>query len=191
MCDANTATFASARATTEGFSVSDVSDLVPSLQRAVAPPGQFDTLYPQAGSNDMVGLLLDGLAEATLDGFFVETAVVWTDDGFTTPDLTRAQQALIVIYAAYTFLRSELKNTNTSVTYKAGPVEYQTQSGASVITEILKEISERKKALIIQQSEIGVSAAFHMADSYFINAVGDPWCGFGWGGDLLSTAPPR
>lgn len=169
--------------------MTDLSNLIPSLQRVVAPPGQFASLYPLAGDNDMLGLLMDGLAEATLDGFFYAQPTVWTDDGITMPDLTRGQQALVVIYAGDTFLKAELKNINTSVTYKAGPVEYQVQTGASIITEILKENAARKQLLIIQQGEIGVSAAFFMADLNLINAIGDPW-EFGRG-ELLNSTPPR
>lgn len=158
--------------------MTDLGDLVASLQRVVAPPGQFDTLYPLASSSDMVGYLTDALAEATLDGFFFDAPITWTDEGITTPDLNRGQQALIVIYGGYTFLKAELKNKTSLSRYKAGPVEYETQQGASVIAGLLQEAADRKKQLILQQSEIGVSAAFHMADAYFINAVGLPWWGF-------------
>lgn len=162
--------------------MSDLSDLIPSLERVVAPPGQFATLYPAAGSNDMLGLLMDGLAEAALDGFFYSAPIIWTDDGITTPDLGRGQQALVVIYAGDRFLKAELKNVNTTTRYKAGSVEYEVQSGASIIAEILRENAARKTQLIIQQSEIGVSAAFMMADSYLINAVGGGWYGeYGYG----------
>jgi hypothetical protein len=151
--------------------VTDLSELVPSLQRVVAPPGSFATYYPDAGEGDMTGLLMDGMAQAMLDGFFNHT-LAWTDEGITTPDLTRGQQALVVIYAGDIMLRAAILQTNTSQRYKAGPVEYEVQNGASVLVELLKENAARKKALIDQQSLLGADSAFTMADLYFLNAVG-------------------
>lgn len=153
--------------------MTDLADLVPSLQRAVAPPGQFDALYPSAGSNDLLGLLMDALAETVLDGFWfgVSPQITWTDDGITTPDLDRGQQALVVIYAATTFLRTVLQQQSSTTRYKAGPVEYEVQTGASVTAQLLKDLATRKQELIDRVANTTASTAFYMADLYLANAV--------------------
>jgi hypothetical protein len=76
----------------------DLTDLVPSLKRALAAPGEFDATFPDSTDTDLAGTLADAVAECQLDGFFGNLTLDLTDTT-TTPDLTSPQQALVILYA--------------------------------------------------------------------------------------------
>lgn len=140
-------------------------DLTASLQRAVAPPGQFETFYPDSGDDDQIGHLADGFSQAQLDGFFAG----WNLDldAFTTDqDLEPPAQALVVIYAASQMLRTKLMSMTTHVKYVAGSVSFEQDSPAGILTRLLDQNDTRVKDLRKEAKQAGAGAAFYMADRY-------------------------
>lgn len=148
----------------------DLVDLVPSLKRAVAPPGEYDALFPGSVDTEVRDLLADALAEAQFDGFLngytldVSTATV-------TPDLTSAQQALVILYAMARHLTSRLSNLKTHTRYKAGNVEAEVEQAASVLVELLREASARKKQALEDAKAGNLANAFLMVDMYITKSI--------------------
>lgn len=127
--------------------MSNLADLVEAFKREVSVPGNFATDFPNTSDDDLQAALADAFGEAQLDGFFgaMELDV---DAGTTTPDLSLAGAALLVIYAGIRMTRQQLRALKTSTKYKAGPVEYDIQSSAGAITEELKQLQARKQNII-------------------------------------------
>lgn len=147
-----------------------LSSLAPSLKNALAVPGSFDTTFPDMSGGDILQSLMNGMAEAMLDGFFPD--VDYTDQGALTRVITRPEGALVVIYASAQVISSQLRNTKASTRAKAGPVEFETTTHASVLTTELKRLEDRKKDLRDEVSSAGAGAAFFMADRYMSEVVG-------------------
>ena len=119
-------------------------DLVPSLRRAVNPPGQ--DFHPGTGANEWRGRLADAFWKARLNDFFTNYRV--STDGATieplpgvTEEIDRAQQQLIVMFAAHEALRLKILALPTATHVKAGPVESDTQRSAQVFVQLLKDIT--------------------------------------------------
>lgn len=129
-------------------------DLIASFQREVAIPGSFATAYPGMANSDIAAALADAFGAAQLDGFFA-TSVLDPVAGTVTPDLSPAGQALVVLYAGMRMIRAELR-TFTNRRYKAGPTEYEVSRPTSVLTELLKDLTVRKDALL-KAAQIGQS----------------------------------
>ncbi len=125
----------------------DLVDLADSLRRAVAPPGEFDTYFPNTQDADLVGTLMDGIAECQMDGFLHDHELD-IDAEQIDPDLTPAQQALVVLYARARVLMARLANIKSRTRYKAGPVEAEAEQAASVLAALLKDTSDRKKQIL-------------------------------------------
>lgn len=148
----------------------DLVDLVGSLQRAVAPPGEFDTFYPDSGTTDLTATLTDALSEAQLDGF-LSTVALDVDAASTDVDLTPAQQALVVLYARARVVTARLANLKNLTRYKAGNVEAETQQSASVLVEILRDTRERKKQLLDDARTGAAGTSFSMVDLYLARSL--------------------
>lgn len=118
----------------------DLVTLVPTLQRALNPPGL--DLFPAATEAEWVGRLADAFWKARLAGFFAgyreTTGDVMPVDP-TAPDLTREEQEIIIAYARVTALQNRLVNLATGSRSKAGPVESETQRSAQVLVQMLKD----------------------------------------------------
>lgn len=126
----------------------DLSDLIPSLQREVSAPG-LDQV-PDATNADYLGNLQDSFWDAFLDGAIVGYT---ESDGIVTPtsgttDLPRELQQLVVFYAGMRIIKNLLRNTNTGFRTKAGPVEFETQQSAQLLTALLKDMQDRRLRLI-------------------------------------------
>lgn len=158
----------------------DLATLVPSLSREINPPGTdvLEDLTPA----QVVGYLTDAFWEARLDGFLKE----WTCDssGEVTPvnvggeDLGRADQALVVLYAGVKILRNQILNTRTAWRAKAGPVEYEYESSATMLAEMLKQLKDTKARL---QEFAGISAVSSTVDAFDRLCImtlpnGTDWC---------------
>lgn len=156
--------------------MTDLGDLVDSLKRAVAPPGEFATLFRSATDDDLIGSLMDGFAEAQLDGFFTPAySSLFTldaDAGTVTPDLSAAQSALVIIYTAHRVVTTRLLNLKTHTRYAARGAEVENDQAATLLVQLLKDFSARKAALQQKAAYSGVDAAFTMADGYFLAATG-------------------
>lgn len=150
----------------------NLSVLVPSLQRAVAPPGEFDTYFPDADDADLTARLADAVAEAMLDGFLLDNDLD-IDEFVISPDLKSSEQALVVLYAMARVLTTQIANLKTRTRYKAGPVESETETAASVLVELLKETNARKQQLLAQAQSRGLATTgFLMADLYVTKQAG-------------------
>ena len=159
--------------------MTDLTTLVPSLKRALAAPGEFDTYFPEALDDDLASMLADAMAEAQLDGFLgatdLDVATVSTD-----PDLSNPQQALVVLYAMSRVLTARIANLKNKTRYKAGSAEAETEQSASVLVELLRDTSARKKALLEEAKAGNVAGAFVMADLYLTKSIdrSDPDVGY-------------
>lgn len=151
--------------------MADLTLLIPSLQRFVAPPGLFETLFPDATDEDLVGSLADGFAECQLKGFFSESDLDVSAIPNVTPDLTNAQGSLVVLFSGVRILQSEIRNRKSHIRQEAPGLVNEVDQASQVLTELLKEYQAEKKELIDQASRVGASSVFVMADAYYINAT--------------------
>jgi hypothetical protein len=124
----------------------ELADLVPSLKRAVAPPGQFAALFPESTDNDLADLLADAVAEAQLDGFLATNSLA-LDTAEVTPDL---------------------KNRTR---YKAGAAEAETEQSASVLVELLRQTNTRKKQILDDAKYGRAGMSFAMVDLYVSKSI--------------------
>lgn len=150
--------------------MSDLSEAIPSLQRAVATPGTFATTYPTTTDDDLLGTLMDALSEVQMDGFLNDHSLD-VNTGLVTPDLTQGQVALVLIYGACRWVQSELKNVKNQVHYKAGTAEYETSQSANVMNALLNDWTTRKQQILQRGLTAAAGLIFTMADRAFINAV--------------------
>jgi hypothetical protein len=146
---------------------------VPALQRAVAVPGTFGTLFPSTTDDDLLFTLLDGLAEAQLDGFF--KGYTSTDLGMVTEDLTRAERALVVLYSSVRILQNEIRNRKTHKRYEASGTVFEEDQSAQLLVQLLKDYQAQKKDVKDQMRRGAASAAFSMSDLYIAKAIGSYW----------------
>ncbi len=139
----------------------DLDDYVDVLKREVNPPGQ--SVFAAATDDDWIGYLADAFWEARLDGFLEH--YVCDEDGVVTPvgagsdELPRQFVALIVLYAGVRILRNRILNTNTVFRAKAGATEFERQNSATMLAEMLKQLSAAK-AKVIAQIENGVTPSY-------------------------------
>lgn len=156
--------------------MSDLSDSIESLKRYVAVPGEFASIFAETTDDDLLGSLQDAFAECQFDGFFLggdPTNPSFSEvDGIVTPDLTRGQAALILLYAACRIVQTQLLNLKNRQKFEASGAVFEVEQASNVLSAILKQYQARKDEIIIRVRLVGASAAFSMADSYFINAVG-------------------
>lgn len=148
----------------------ELADLVPSLKRALAAPGEFDSVYPESSDGDLSGTLADAVAEAQLDGFLGSSSLSVTD-ATVTPDLSSPQQALVILYAMSRVLTARLANLKNRTRYKAGNVEAETEQSASIIVELLRETNIRKKQLLEDAKLGNLAHAFAMVDMYVAKSI--------------------
>lgn len=158
--------------------MSDLHDLIPSLKRTVAPPGEFGALYPEATDPDLVGYLADAIAECQLDGFLGDYEVDLTEETVI-PDLTNESGAvnmvgaLTLLYAGYRIVLNELRNVRNHVAYEAGSASMEEDRTASMLNEILRQLNGRKQD-ILEQARLGnLATDVYVHDQTFIRAVYD------------------
>jgi hypothetical protein len=150
-----------------------LAEYVPSLRREVEPPGA--TLYDWSDPGTWVGYLTDAFWEARLDGFLKDWYVyeeVANDPEAEVrplvvggPDLGREGIALMVLYAGIKVLRNRILNTNTSFKAKAGPVEFEQQSSATMLAEMLKQLKSTKDQILEALDESETTAVM-LIDAY-------------------------
>lgn len=157
----------------------DLSDSLDSLRYLVARPGTFATFYPETTDDMLLQVLIDGMAEAQLEGLLLTYQS--DEDGILTPELSSGQVALVVLFGAIRFLRAELINRNTSVIYQAGTARYETTQATNILRDILKGLIDQKNSVISVGASSGAGAAFYMADQYLSRA----WDNFGYPGNVM------
>lgn len=139
--------------------------LAPALRRELAPPGQFDQVFPGVVEKDLVDQLADAFGEAQLWGFFGTMELLDIDtDARTSQDLSAAGGALLVIFAGMRVIRSQLREMSASERYKAGPVEMETSRSANLLRDELAFLTKRLQQLIDDAKRPKVTA--YVLDGY-------------------------
>jgi hypothetical protein len=141
------------------MSVEDLNVLIEPLKRQVAAPGTFETVFPNSTDEILFGYLADALAEAKIDGWFhdVQLDIVTGD---LAPPLDDGEGAAIVIYAAASIIRGQLRALSTRRKYKAGPVELQEENASMLLTEDLKALIARKDEIMRRGAGTGTAFVF-------------------------------
>lgn len=134
----------------------DLTDYVESLKREVIPLGS--DLFAAVTPTQWVGYLTDAFWEARLHGFMLGYQA--DEDGLITPvagstDLDLKYVALVVLYAGVKILRNKVLNTQTKFRAKAGPVEFEQESSATMLAEMLKQLAATKKQVLDELNEVG------------------------------------
>lgn len=147
--------------------MTDLADHVDSLRFMVCRPGLFETLYPETTEDMLIQVLMDGMGECHLTGLLLD--VTCDDDGGVSPDLSRGQVGMVVLFAGVRFLRAELLNRQTSVVYEAGSTHYEYTQATNLLRDILKALQDQKDAII--NGDYGgagttAASAFYMADQF-------------------------
>lgn len=128
----------------------DLFDYVDVLRREVSPPGS--TLFATVADDTMASYLADAFWEARLDGFVskyeasLDGVITPLDAG--APDIPREQIALVVLYAGLKILRNQLINQTSRFKAKAGPVEFETENSANLMTEMAKQLASVRDRLL-------------------------------------------
>lgn len=160
----------------------ELAEAVDSLRYLVARPGTFSDFYPETTEDMLIAVLVDGMAEAHLEGLLLDNDV--DADGILTPALSSGQGALVVLFAAVRFLRSELINRYTQVVYEAGSAHYETTQATNILRDILKGLLAQKDRVTQAGASSGAGSAFLMADQYLHRvwdfALGDSPLVVGW-----------
>lgn len=179
----------------------DLANLVEPLQIEVQAPG--GNAYADATEDDYIGALINAFWEIRLYGFLSD----YEEDaasrggpaefsiGIVTPlkvdptyddpfgysidqDMPRELQQLIVLWAAWKIALNNMATINSVFRAKAGPVEYETQQAASVLTAVLDQLKTRILYLI-ENLPTGTRAGTAVFDAViertYSQAVGDVW----------------
>lgn len=134
----------------------DLGDLVASIKLEVNPPG--GNLFPDATDDEWTDRLANAFWNARIDGMlpgYVELDGLVSPIPPATADMPRELQQVIVFMAAYSTLYLKLLNTRTSFRAKAGSVEYETQSSATVLKDLAESLRERYLILLRRLSDLG------------------------------------
>lgn len=144
----------------------DLSEYVESLKREVVPLGS--TLFSGITEAQWTGFLADAFWEAKLDGFL--NGFVADEDGIVTSEssgeLDRRYVALVVLYAGIRIIRNRILSLNTSFRAKAGPVEYEQENSANVMTEMLKQLRATKDRILEELDELGAATEVRVLDAF-------------------------
>jgi hypothetical protein len=136
----------------------DLGDLIENLVGEVNVPGS--NAFPDAIDDDWLIKLRNAFWDVKLDGLiganYVESDGQITSTDASDPDLDRMLQQLIVLYAGISIVRNKLMVVNTLFRAKAGPVEYETQQAATVLTAVMNEFVYRRNIILTRLSDIGV-----------------------------------
>lgn len=146
--------------------------LVEPLKRELAVPGEFPTVFPNTTDDNLTGSLADAFGAAQLDGFFGKSTIDLTTNTVT-PGLSSGGSALILLYAAERIIRAQLRNLKTVTKYEAGGVIYDVEQGVTLLTQELKDLTQRRKdliALVLRLQRAG--QAVYVTDGYLIRAQG-------------------
>lgn len=149
--------------------MTDLADLVDTLKREVAIPGGFVAAFPNTTDDDLVGALADGFSECQLDGWMLQIALD-LDAGTVSPDLSPAGKALVSIYSGIRILRNALVNQTSHVRYEAKGNVYESDKGAGLLREALKDLNDRRQQLyLLRLRRDGTRVYTH--DGYMIHAT--------------------
>jgi hypothetical protein len=151
----------------------ELADYLDSLKREISPPGSEE--FDDVSEEEFIGHLSDAFWEGYLDGFFVDYTC--DIDGTVTPvsgsiEFPRENVSVVVLYAGIRILRNKLLNTNTRFAAKAGPVEFETENSANLLTEMAKQLNSVKNRLIATKVQT-IGGDVSMIDAFSARAA-DP-----------------
>ena len=127
----------------------DLSDYVETLKREVTPVGS--TMYSGVSDTFWTGAMADAFWDARLDGLI--QGYTCDEDGIVTPEANGGEEfprtliSVVALYAGIRVLRNQILNMG-SASFKAGPVEYERQVSATMLTEMLKQLRSTKDRLL-------------------------------------------
>lgn len=138
----------------------ELGSLLPYFDAEINPPGV--NLYPESSSGQRLFMLANAFWELRLSNLlsgYEEAEFIITPISGTT-DLGRAEQQLIVLFAAYSVALRAFQNVNSSFKAVAGPVEYEVQKSATTLKAVLDALKERLKAIVevVNNSSAGTDA---------------------------------
>lgn len=135
---------------------------IDSLKRAVTPLGA--TAPTSVTPAQWLGYLTDAFWAAKLDGFMTgyveEDGEIVPESG--TTDLDRKYVALIVLYAGINILSLRILNTKSGFRAKAGPVEYEEQTSATMLAEMLKQLRATKDRILDELDELEATGVVYL-----------------------------
>src|SRR4051812_30681855 len=135
-------------------------------------------MFDEITTEEWTAYLVDGFWEARLDGFLmgyttdalgvITLTTAGEEAGVLPADMPRQYVTLVIIYAGIRVLRNKILNTPSLFRAKAGPVEYEQQYAATVLTEMLKQLAATKNRLLEQAELEGNfhSTVVSMFDAY-------------------------
>jgi len=152
----------------------ELADLVPSLRNVVARPGTFADFFPETTEDDLIAVLVDGLAECHMEGLLLRYEA--DEAGTLTPALTSGQGALVLLFAGVRLIRAELFNRATSRKYVASSASFEEIQATNILRDIMRELKEQKARVVDAQATGGSGHAFFMADQYLARlSVAQGW----------------
>lgn len=143
----------------------DLSDYIVALQTEVSAPGVDD--FPDGTDDDFLNTLMNAFWSARLDGLL--EAFTCDENGIITPinvqtpplpDIGRDMIQLVILYGSFAILRNVLRGLRTMFSATAGPVKFEYQQSANLLTEIIKEMIERRNVILTRLSDLGSAPVF-------------------------------
>lgn len=146
----------------------DLEDLIPDLKVELQTPGA--TTYDGVSTEEWTIRLRNAFWEAHnygfMSGWTENEGLVSALNNPTAAAMTRDQQHLIILHAAMTVIRSELRQLNSRSLYEAGSVKYETERSANVLKGILDDMNSRLAYLVQRLADDGIATDIHYIDSY-------------------------
>lgn len=161
----------------------DLGNYLDSLKREVIAPGDT-TSFATVDDNTWLGHLADAFWECRLDGLLQgfscddngiimpittkDPAAPWetpTSRNWAADAQDREMVQLVVLYASFRILRNSLRGLRTAFRAQAGAVTYEYQQSANLLTELIKDIINRRDLILMRLSDLG------MAPVYAIDAI--------------------
>jgi hypothetical protein len=76
----------------------------------------------------------------------------WSADG-----QAREMVQLVILYASFRLLRNQLRAVRTAFAASAGPTRFEYQQSASLLTEIMRDIVNRRNLILARLSDLGTT----------------------------------
>jgi hypothetical protein len=84
--------------------------------------------------------------------YAVNTNMSWSADG-----QAREMVQLVILYASFRILRNMLRAMRTAFSAAAGPTRFEYQQSASLLTEIMRDVVNRRNLILARLSDLGTT----------------------------------
>lgn len=162
----------------------DLSDYVDVLKGQVNPPGT--DLFPDAQEDDWVIRLVGAFWNARIQG--ITSLDPWTcdEEGIVTPqstggvDIPRDLIQLVVVWAAFKAVENQLRDLNSVLSVKAGPIEFEQQKSAQTMAGLLQSLKDEKVLILRRLSDVGTVPTYVFdritaLDASIVSGLGGNW----------------